>query len=187
VFNGEIYNYQSLVVELEALGHVFKTKSDTEVIVHAWEQWGTASVSRFRGMFAYALWDQKSKTLFMARDRLGVKPCYYGLTSKGDLVFGSELKALMRHPELDRTIDPTAADDYFAYGYVPDPKTIFKTSFKLAPAHWLKWSVGEQAPTVSRYWDAKFEVKASQNDLRSPLRCLFVWRRRFQRGGGGHE
>ena len=97
VFNGEIYNYQELIPELQALGHVFHTRSDTEVIVHAWEAWGEACVERFRGMFAFALWDRNRETLFLARDRLGVKPLYYALLDDGTLLFGSELKSLLAH------------------------------------------------------------------------------------------
>ncbi len=97
VFNGEIYNFQELIPELQAAGHRFHTKSDTEVIVHAWEQWGEACVQRFRGMFAFALWDRNRQTLFMARDRLGVKPLYYALLDDGTLLFGSELKSLLAH------------------------------------------------------------------------------------------
>ena len=97
VFNGEIYNYQELIPELQALGHVFHTRSDTEVIVHAWEAWGEACVERFRGMFAFALWDRNRETLFLARDRLGVKPLYYALLDDGSFLFGSELKSLLAH------------------------------------------------------------------------------------------
>ncbi|HNS91408.1 MAG TPA: asparagine synthetase B, partial [Thauera sp.] len=106
VFNGEIYNFQELVPELEALGHVFHTRSDTEVIVHAWEAWGEDCVQRFRGMFAFALHDRNRDTFFMARDRLAVKPMFYALLPDGTLAFGSELKVLMQHPDLDRRIDP---------------------------------------------------------------------------------
>ena len=97
VFNGEIYNYQELISELQAAGHRFATKSDTEVIVHAWEQWGEACVERFRGMFAFVLWDRNRQTLFMARDRMGVKPLYYALLADGTLLFGSELKSLLAY------------------------------------------------------------------------------------------
>ena len=104
VFNGEIYNYQDLVIELQALGHVFHTKSDTEVIVHAWESWGADCVKRFRGMIAFALWDRNQQTFFMARDRLGVKPLYYALLDNGMLLFGSELKSILAHGGLHRDI-----------------------------------------------------------------------------------
>ena len=104
IFNGEIYNYRELVPELAALGHVFSTRSDTEVIVHAWEQWGEACVTRFRGMFAFALWDEDRETLFLARDRLGVKPLYYAHLRDGTFIFGSELKSLLAHGACRATI-----------------------------------------------------------------------------------
>ncbi len=104
VFNGEIYNFQELAAELAACGHGFRTHSDTEVIVHAWEEWGEACVKRFRGMFAFALWDRNRETLFLARDRLGVKPLYYAQLPAGMWIFGSELKALLVHPGLARRI-----------------------------------------------------------------------------------
>ena len=138
VFNGEIYNYQELIPELAALGHVFRTKSDTEVIVHAWEAWGEDCVERFRGMFAFALWDRNRETLFLARDRLGVKPLYYALLPDGTLLFGSELKSLLAHPAVWRaTSIRCAVEEYFALGYVAEPRTIFAAARKLPPAHTL--------------------------------------------------
>jgi len=116
IYNGEIYNYQELIPELLALGHVFRTKSDTEVVVHAWEAWGEDCVKRFRGMFAFALWDRNRETLFLARDRLGVKPLHYALLDDGMLLFGSELKSLLAHGGLRRDIDPLAVEEYFARG-----------------------------------------------------------------------
>lgn len=160
VFNGEIYNYQSLIPELQALGHVFKTRSDTEVIVHAWEQWGEDCVLRFRGMFAFALWDRNRQTLFMARDRLGVKPMFYALLDDGNLLFGSELKALLAHGGLRRDIDPLAVEEYFALGYVAEPRTIFKQAHKLSPGHTLCWRRGEAAPQPRRFWDVRFTLDA---------------------------
>ncbi len=172
VYNGEIYNFQTLAGELEKLGHVFKTKSDTEVIVHAWEEWGRRCVERFRGMFAFALWDRNSKTFFLARDRLGVKPLYYGKTLDGDILFGSELKALTVHPRLNRDLRSDAADDYFAYGYVPDPKTILNSCHKLPPGHTLSWELGNREPVIWQYWKASFEATAngSIEDLSAELR-----------------
>ena len=158
VYNGEIYNFQSLAEELQQAGHTFRTRCDTEVIVHAWEQWGDACVERFRGMFAFAIWDQNKKTLFVARDRLGIKPFYYSLLDDGHLIFASELKALMCHPKLDRAIEPHAVEDYFTYGYVPEPKTIFKNTFKLSPGHTLTIKQGEQIPPQRQYWDVPFEM-----------------------------
>lgn len=158
VFNGEIYNYQELVPALEALGHVFHTRSDTEVIVHAWESWGEACVQRFRGMFAFGLWDRNRQTFFMARDRMGVKPLYYALLDDGTLVFGSELKVLMQHPGLDRRIDPHAVEEYFALGYVAEPRTIFQGARKLQPAETLCIRRGEPIPAPRSYWDVRFSL-----------------------------
>ncbi|HRP94685.1 MAG TPA: amidotransferase 1, exosortase A system-associated [Rhodocyclaceae bacterium] len=158
VFNGEIYNYQQLVPELEALGHVFRTRSDTEVIVHAWESWGEACVARFRGMFAFALHDRSRETLFLARDRLGVKPLFYGLLPDGTLIFGSELKVLMQHPSLDRRIDPLAVEEYFALGYVAEPRTIFAGARKLGPGETLAVRRGQPLPEPTRYWDVRFTL-----------------------------
>ena len=158
VFNGEIYNYQSLIPELKALGHQFRTRSDTEVIVHAWEAWGAECVKRFRGMFAFALWDRKQQTLFMARDRLGVKPMYYGLLDDGQMLFGSELKALLAHGGLKREIDPQALEEYFSLGYVAEPRTVFRQALKLEPGHSLLWKRGQPLPRPQRYWDVRFTL-----------------------------
>jgi asparagine synthase (glutamine-hydrolysing) len=158
VFNGEIYNYQDLVPELEVLGHVFHTRSDTEVIVHAWEAWGEACVARFRGMFAFALWDRNQETLFLARDRLGVKPLHYAVLNDGTLIFGSELKVLMQHPALDRRIDPLAVEEYFALGYVAEPRTIFQGARKLGPAETLCVRRGQAVPQPQTYWDLRFTL-----------------------------
>ena len=158
VFNGEIYNYRPLMAELQALGHVFRTHSDTEVIVHAWEAWGAACVQRFRGMFAFALWDRHQQTLFMARDRLGVKPLYYALLDDGALLFGSELKSLLAHGGLRRAIDPLAVEEYFALGYVAEPRTIFKQARKLPPAHTLTLRRGQALPEPLAYWNVHFSL-----------------------------
>ena len=156
VYNGEVYNYQELIPELTALGHVFRTRSDTEVIVHAWEQWGEACVERLRGMFAFALWDEGRQTLFLARDRLGVKPLFYAALPDGTWLFGSELKALLAHGGLPREIDPRSVDDYFTLGYVPEPRTIFTAAHKLPPGHTLTLRRGQGAPAPKRYWDVRF-------------------------------
>ncbi|MGH8642708.1 MAG: XrtA/PEP-CTERM system amidotransferase [Burkholderiales bacterium] len=161
VFNGEIYNFQELVKELTACGHSFHTRSDTEAIVHGWEQWGASCVTRFRGMFAFALWDRNRETLFLARDRLGVKPLYYAELPGGHWIFGSELKALLVHPRLSRTIDPMAVEEYFAYGYVPEPRTIFKGVFKLPPGCTLTLKRGEPASAPVEYWDVPFKTAAA--------------------------
>jgi asparagine synthase (glutamine-hydrolysing) len=160
VFNGEIYNYQLLIPELTRLGHSFRTKSDTEVIVHAWEAWGARCVERFRGMFAFALWDRGKETLFLARDRLGVKPLYYAMLEDGTLIFGSELKALLAHPGLRRELDPCAIEDYFALGYIPEPRTIFLGASKLPAGHVLSIRRGQTLSTPAQYWDVKFTVSS---------------------------
>ena len=156
VFNGEIYNYLELIPELTALGHVFRTRSDTEVIVHAWEQWGEACVDRLRGMFAFAIWDERQQTLFLARDRLGVKPLFYAHLPDGTFLFSSELKALLAHGALGRDIDPRSVEDYFALGYVPEPRTIYTSALKLAPGHTLCLRRGQPAAQPRRYWDVRF-------------------------------
>jgi asparagine synthase (glutamine-hydrolysing) len=159
VYNGEIYNFRELRDELRARGHRFRSASDTEVIVHAWEEWGEACVARLRGMFAFALWDERQKTLFLVRDRLGIKPLHYAALPDGQLLFASELKGLLAHPDLPRRIDPCAVEDYLAYGYVPDPKTIYRDVLKLRPGHWLAWRVGQAAPRQERYWQLRFTAR----------------------------
>ena len=156
VFNGEIYNFQPLMAELTALGHAFHTRSDTEVIVHAWEEWGEACLDRFNGMFAFALWDARCETLFLARDRLGEKPLYYTILADGRLLFASELKSLALSPDIDRRLDPQAIEEFFAYGYIPDPRSIYRGVIKLAPAHSLLVRRGEPVPEPRYYWDVRF-------------------------------
>jgi len=152
-YNGEIFNFLEVERELIARGHRFRTRCDTEVVVHAWEEWGEQCLQRFNGMFAFAVWDRTKQTLFIARDRLGVKPLYYASLADGVLIFASELKALMAHPDLPRRIDPKAVEDYFTFGYVPDPKTIYRDVHKLEPGAYLKVSRRGGAVTPVRYWD----------------------------------
>jgi asparagine synthase (glutamine-hydrolysing) len=161
VFNGEIYNYQELIPELQAAGHVFRTRSDTEVIVHAWEQWGEACVERFRGMFSFALWDRNRETFFLARDRLGVKPMFYAVLDDGWLAFGSELKTLTQCAGLDRRLDPQAVEEYFALGYVADPRCIYRGARKLPAAHLMTIRRGSPVPAPRRYWDVHFEATST--------------------------
>ncbi len=161
VYNGEVYNYQALIAELTALGYRFRTKSDTEAIVHAWEAWGEDCVGRLRGMFAFALWDRNRETLFLARDRLGVKPLHYALLPDGTLLFGSELKSLLAHGGLRRDIDPPAIEEYFALGYVAEPRTIFRGARKLPPAHTLAIRRGRPVPEPREYWDVRFSQSTS--------------------------
>jgi asparagine synthase (glutamine-hydrolysing) len=157
VFNGEIYNFLGLRDELERAGHRFQTRSDTETIVHAWEQWGERCVERLGGMFAFALWDRNQDTLFLARDRLGKKPLYYTVLDDGLLVFASELKALLVNDSLSRELEPRAIEEYFAFGYVPDPRTILRHAFKLPPGHTMLVRRGRGAPRQREYWDVAFE------------------------------
>ncbi|MBI2524704.1 MAG: asparagine synthase (glutamine-hydrolyzing) [Candidatus Rokubacteria bacterium] len=151
VFNGEIYNYRQLTHELLDRGHSFATTSDTEVLVHLFEDRGRHCVERLRGMFAFALWDARAGRLVLARDRLGIKPLYYAETPAG-LVFGSELKSILRVPGFERTVDVEALCAYLRYGYVPDPLSIFRRVRKLPPGHVLVAAPGT-APEVHAYWD----------------------------------
>ncbi|MCB1753336.1 MAG: amidotransferase 1, exosortase A system-associated [Gammaproteobacteria bacterium] len=163
-YNGEIYNFPELTDELKRLGHVFRTHCDTEVIVHAWEAWGKSCVDRFRGMFAFAVWDRNLEALFLARDRIGIKPLYYANLADGSFIFGSELKSLRAHPGLPREIDPSAVEDYFAFGYVPEPKTIYKQVYKLPPGYRLTIRRGQQQPVPEQYWDVSFETQNPVNE-----------------------
>jgi asparagine synthase (glutamine-hydrolysing) len=156
VFGGEIYNFQPLMTELAALGHVFRSRCDTEVIVHAWEEWGEACLERFNGMFAFALLDERRQTLFLARDRLGEKPLYYSFLSDGRLLFASELKSLLCCPQLDRRLDPQAVEEFFAFGYIPDPRSVYCGVHKLAPAHCLLIRRGEEPRPPRAYWQLRF-------------------------------
>ncbi len=149
VFNGEIYNYRALRKELEAKGHSFRTTSDTEVIVHLYEDMGQDCVQPLRGMFALAIWDAKRRTALLARDRLGIKPLYYSETSEG-LIFGSELKALLAHPSIPRNINPNALFEYFTHLCIPGDLSIYRGIHKLPAGHLLEYSHGRT--TLTRYW-----------------------------------
>ena len=149
VFNGEIYNYRELRTQLEASGHRFYTSSDTETIVHGYEQWGEGVFSRLRGMFGIALWDARDRTLLLARDRAGIKPLYYA-EARGRLVFGSEAKCLLATGDVAPDVDPAALDHYLAYLYTPADQAIFRGVRKLRPGHYLKLRRG--ATSVERYW-----------------------------------
>ena len=166
VYNGEIYNFRALRTELQAAGHVFSTRSDTEVVVHAWEEWGADCVQRFRGMFAFALWDRNRQSFFMARDRLGVKPMHYALLDDGRLLFGSELKSVLAYrgaggQALRQDIDPLALEQYFALGYVAEPRTIFSGALKQPPGHTLLIRRGQPLPEPRRFWDLRFTLNST--------------------------
>jgi asparagine synthase (glutamine-hydrolysing) len=153
IFNGEIYNYRELRASLEKKGHRFATGSDTEVIAHAYEEYGEACVHALRGMFTFALWDRARARLLLARDRLGIKPLYYWI-SGGVLVFGSEIKAILAHPGVSREVNVTALDLYLTLQYVPAPWTMFEGIQKLLPGHLLVW--GDREARIERYWDVVF-------------------------------
>jgi asparagine synthase (glutamine-hydrolysing) len=162
VFNGEIFNFETLRGELSALGHVFRNRCDTEAIIHAWESFGPDCVERLSGQFAFALWDGNRRILFCARDRLGEKPFHYSLLPNGrgwDFAFASELRALTVLPGLQRRLSATATEDFFAFGYVPEPATIFENVLKLPAAHTLTMMRG-QAPVLRRYWSPPSAVVA---------------------------
>ena len=154
VFNGEIYNFKELRQELIARNYRFATASDTEVIIHAWTEWGEGCLERLTGMFAFALWDEPARTLFLARDRLGEKPLYYSLLPDQTLIFGSELKALLAHPGLPRRIDPCAIEEFFALGYIAEPRTIYEDVSRLPAGSCLTLKRGHRQ-ILRRYWEPK--------------------------------
>jgi len=163
-YNGEVYNFMDLRQELKALGYRFDSHCDTEVILYAWQAWGESCVDKFRGMFAFAIWDRTKQTLFLARDRLGVKPLFYALLPDGQFIFSSELKALKQHPGLPRELDATAIEDYFGFGYVPDPKTIYKNVYKLEPGYCLSLKRGQTECRPRQYWDVAFSQHPVGNE-----------------------
>jgi len=154
VYNGEIYNFQKVRTALEQRGHIFKTQTDTEIIVHAYEEYGDKCVTHFNGMFAIALWDARERRLFLARDRMGIKPLYYSWNAN-KLVFGSELKALIRHPDVPRQVDLSALDLFLTLEYIPAPRTIYEGVFKLLPGHLLVVEKGKLK--VTQYWDVPYQ------------------------------
>src|SRR5437870_5602679 len=161
VFNGEIYNFADLTGALIARGHRFTTRSDTETIVHAYEEYGVECMKDFRGMFAFAIWDRRQKRLFLVRDRLGIKPVYY-YAGKDFFVFASEIKSLLQHPGVPREVDREAADLFLALRYVPGPRTMFKNIFKLQPGHWL--TVDQTGVKSEKYWDIDYGKQASSSE-----------------------
>ena len=154
VFNGEIYNFQALREELTAAGHTFATRSDTEVLLHGYEQWGREMLGRLRGMFTFAIWDRREKTLFCARDHFGIKPLYYYRSEDGELLFGSEIKSFLDHPGFRKELNEDQLSLYLSYQYSPGEDTFFRGVKKLLPAHWMEWKDGRL--TVQRYWKPAF-------------------------------
>lgn len=163
-FNGEIYNFSEIRAELEAKGHVFHSHSDTEVILHGWRQWGEACVDHFVGMFAFALHDRRTQSLWLVRDRLGVKPLHYAQLYDGSLIFASELKGLLAHPMMRREPELTAVDDYLAYGYIPDDTSLVKGVRKLGAGETLLAVRGKPLARPRRYWDVSFADRDTRSE-----------------------
>lgn len=168
-YNGEIYNYQALKRELEGLGHQFKTASDTEVVLTGYKQWGEACVERFRGMFAFAIWDGGQQSLLLARDRIGIKPLHYSFLPSGDFIFASELKAILAHKGVPRVLRLDALEDYLTLGYVPDPKTILDHVHKLPPASTMLLAKGSKQPQIRTYWTPGVDEQAQTLSVEEDL------------------
>jgi asparagine synthase (glutamine-hydrolysing) len=164
VYNGEIYNYQELRRGLEERGHELYTSSDTEAVLRLYDEEGPDCLRHLRGMFAFAIWDETDQSLFLARDRVGKKPILYSHQPNGDLIFGSEFQALLKHPAISRDVDHDALDEYMSYLCVPAPKTAFKQIRKLEPGHWMRWKNG--AIETRRYWlpDFSKKIKISEEE-----------------------
>ena len=158
VYNGEVFNHSDLRPELEAAGHRYKSHCDTEAILHSYEEFGPGSLHRFRGMFSYVIWDQRSRTLFCARDRLGIKPFYYYFDGKL-FAFASEIKALLEHPAISAALEESSVPESLAFGYVSTDRTLFRNIRKLMPGHYMKIAVDGDRLTqrIEQYWDAPFE------------------------------
>lgn len=164
VFNGEIYNFQEIRDDLEKRGHRFYTKSDTEAVIQLYDEYGVDCLEHLRGMFAFAIWNEREKSLFLARDRVGKKPLLYSHQPNGDLVFGSEFQAMLQHPSVSREVDCDAIDSYLSYLCIPAPLTAYKSIRKLEPGHWLKWKDG--SIETKRYWlpDFSKKIKISEEE-----------------------
>lgn len=159
VFNGEVYNFMALREELTAKGHVFRTRSDTETLVHGYEEWGEELASRLRGMFAFVVWDKKKNMIYGARDPFGIKPFYYTKTESGHLIFGSEIKSFLEHPEFTPQVNEKALRPYLTFQYSSMEETFFKNTYKMPPAHYFTYKDGVM--TKTRYWDIDFSEKTT--------------------------
>ncbi len=160
IFNGEIYNYQPLRQQLQEQGHVFSTHSDTEVLLHGYEEWGEGMLNKLRGMFSFAIWDKKEQTLFCARDFFGIKPFYY-YEKDGLLLFGSEIKSFLQHPKFEKKLNRSQLELYLTFQYSPGENTFFEGVKKLLPAHCLTWKDGKVS--IRRYWQPEFEPQQGKN------------------------
>ena len=174
VFNGEIYNFQELREDLKKRGHQFYTNCDTEVIIQLYDEFGADCVDYLRGMFAFAIWDERDKSLFIARDRVGKKPLLYSHQPNGDLIFGSEFTALLAHPDISREVDTEAIHHYLSYLCVPAPLTAFRQIRKLAPGHWMRWKNGEIE--TKRYWLPDFSKKIEISETEAVEETLRILR-----------
>ena len=172
ILNGEIYNHRDLQVDLEARGHRFRTRSDAEVVLHLWEEKGHGCLEPLRGMFAFAIWDARKRTLFLARDRAGKKPLYYQHRPDGALLFGSEIKAILQCPGVSREPDLRAINYFLTLQYVPSPLTAFEGISRIPPAHWLEWQNGNV--TIERYWQLNYKPKTRrpEQELIEELKVL---------------
>ena len=173
VFNGEIYNYLELRAKLEKLGHTFYTNSDTEAIVHAYDQFGVDCPKHLRGMFAFAIWNERTQELFLARDRVGKKPLLYAQVNN-QFVFGSEFSALLLHPDISRDVEPEALDYYLSFMCIPAPLTAYRAIRKLEPGHWLRWRNGEIE--TQRYWQPDFTKKIDISEEEAGERTVEILR-----------
>ncbi|MBU0703759.1 MAG: asparagine synthase (glutamine-hydrolyzing), partial [Chloroflexi bacterium] len=162
VFNGEIYNYRELRAYLQKRGHVFRTRTDTEVILHLYEEFGVDCAQHLNGIFAFAIWDARREELVIARDRMGIKPLYY-TEAAGQLIFGSEMKALLAHPDVARDIDPISLNEYLAFEYVPSPRTIIRDVHRLEPGHILRYDA--RGLHVQQYWN----ISLARSEYRPPV------------------
>lgn len=163
IFNGEVYNHAEVRRDLEARGHRYKTRTDTETILHAYEEYGVECVKQLRGMFAFAIWDEREQALFIARDRFGIKPLYYWKGARS-LSFASEMKAILIDPDVEVSLDPVALYDYFTFKYIPGPNTPFREIKRLQPAHWMLVKGGQVR--IERYWDPAYtgDARGSADD-----------------------
>ena len=161
IFNGEIYNFQELTAELMRAGHTFATRSDTEVLLHGYEQWGKEMLQKLRGMFTFAIWDRKNETLFCARDHFGIKPFYYYQNDAGELLFGSEIKSFLAHPGFKKELNEERLPEYLSIEYIPNEETMFKNVYKLPSGCMFTWENGEL--TVERYYEIKYHVDDSKS------------------------
>src|SRR4028119_2135236 len=174
VFNGEIYNYKEVRAELERLGHTFQTNCDTEVIVHAYDEYGADCPKHLRGMFAFAIWDERREELFLARDRVGKKPLLYARVGEG-LVFGSEFSALLLHPDVSREIDREAIHHYLTFMCVPAPLTAYRDIRKLEPGHTLRYTRDGEIK-LERYWQPDFSHKTTMSEEEAGERAVEILR-----------